>query len=216
MRPHSTILFGTDSGNRRFALESPLKINRVPVSDPTLYTFSPNFYYTWTRSHPATGVTVTTSVEVLDNPAPGVDGARLEKGLGNDFHWVLPPGMAKSEAQNVFTIEFAMNTSVGNDAVQVTVHFGWAEVQVQFAGQGGFAPRTTAGGQTAANTVAVGQHVEAKFVYDTTFTLNATNFSWSQPSGGSFLKEMATGTAHVPNDYKNDSYFDYGSSPVPD
>jgi len=74
-------------------------------------------------------------------------------------------------------------------------HVGYAEVQVQFAGQGDFAPRSTVGGQTQANTVVVGQKVHAKLVIDEEcFTVYSKQ--WSPPNPNDFIKYYETDDAH--------------------
>jgi len=106
------------------------------------------------------------------------------------LYWAKPNGVANDAVDRDFTFTFTVS---GGNTVALDAHIGYAEVQVQFAGQGGFASKTTAGGQTASNTVVVGQHVEAELHWDHTFTPTTAYLPhWSTPSGGDFVKNYIT------------------------
>jgi len=65
--------------------------------------------------------------------------------------------MANADAVRDFTFIASTDTN----ARSFDIHVAYAEIEIQFAGQGGFAPRSTTVGQTVANTVVVGQKVHA-------------------------------------------------------
>jgi hypothetical protein len=132
--------------------------------------------------------------------------------------WTKQASESFSEATRDFTFTFA----VDNDSVSLDLHIGYAEVQFAFAG-GEFAYRSTAGGATASNTVVVGQKVAAKVVYDSAFTpVTANNhfgvpitYTWSTPSGGSFVKDYVTSASsgdiiyHDTSDYNAEIFTSY-------
>jgi len=103
-----------------------------------------------------------------------------------NFTWTLPAGVSNEKALRDF--EFTFSVSGGN-SVSMFVHVGWAEVLIQFAGQGGFAPKTTSGGQTEENTVVVGQKVHAIVDYDPEFNVG---WQWSTPIGGDIVNNYET------------------------
>jgi len=69
------------------------------------------------------------------------------------------------------------------------VHIGYAEALVSFAGQGGFERKSITGGQTATNTVVVGQKVHAIVDYDDTFSMS---WQWSTPIGRNIVNNYET------------------------
>ena len=178
-----------------------LNYTNCPVG-PATFNFSDATFYTM-------GNSVTTSMNlwapsaysgssilVTNNPAAGQSGARLVQGTGasaNVWTWDVPEGMSKSEVQNEFTFEFKTWNRFGiSDTVVAYVHFGWAETQVQFAGQGGFHPSSATGTKTADNTVVVGQHVEAKLAWDSVFTLVTTSVLWNGPTPANSVQSYTT------------------------
>jgi hypothetical protein len=127
-----------------------------------------------------------------------------------DWTWTLPVGMSNAEAQRDFTftmtaIAYAFdpftgkkildsngNKIVAADAsLSIDVHIAYAEVQLQFAGEGGFAPKTVQGGQTSANTVVVRQKVQAKVKVDPFLTVTGY-YQWSSPTPNDAVKDYIT------------------------
>jgi hypothetical protein len=93
-----------------------------------------------------------------------------------------------------------------------TFHFAYAEVQVQFAGESGFAPKTTQGGQTAANTVVVGQKVQAKVETSDKIHLNKTyGVEWAYPSGGNAIRDYITDDSEGRVVELSETYFNNGT-----
>jgi len=111
-----------------------------------------------------------------------------------NFDWEKPEGVPNDAVYRDFTFTFTVS---GGNTVALNAHIGYAEVQTRFAGYGGFQSvhvknDLNKSDQSSANTVIVGQHVEAKFVHDPTFNLNSTNFTWMIPSGGGLVKDYIT------------------------
>ena len=133
---------------------------------------------------------------------------------GTTFTWTIPAGSHKSEVQNNFTLVFYIANDSGSETIEANVHFGWAEVHVRFAGQGWCHPSSATGAKTVDNTVIVGQHVEAKLVYDSSYALIAADNPWST-TGGAIVKDYVTNDSegyiveHGPSDIYHWTQFDY-------
>ena len=170
----------------------------------------------------------TGSVTVTPNATPGggaywslttVSGSG--GALGQTWIWTKPAGLQNNDPsiQRDFTFTYTVTSSSGNATpVSLYVHITYVEVLTQFAGEGGFKAINVKGDktdQTAANTVVIGQKVEAEYVYDPVLTLNISSYNqFSTPTGGSFVKDYITNDAiglvieHDQNDYIC-TYFDY-------
>jgi hypothetical protein len=128
---------------------------------------------------------------------------------GANFTWSKPVGLANSDS--TIDRDFTFRFTVGNlDTVDLNVHIAWAEVEVQFAGEGGFKHTSSTDTQSAGNTVVVGQKVEATLDYDPTVTLLSE--TWSAPTGGNFVKNYVTTTNtgtvtnHTSSDYTANTF----------
>ena len=167
---------------------SPSSSPQFNFSDKTFYTMVTEI----TVSMMGAGTGSISSISVKDDP-----NGLLIKGTGTittgiKYTWNVPYE-ERSGAQNTFTFEFKVWNGSGSDTVEAYVHFGWSKVQVQFAGQDGFKPRSAVGGQTDNNTVVVGQKIEAIIANDPAFQMGLpSTFCWSEPTGGDVVKNYTT------------------------
>ncbi|MDR2755339.1 MAG: hypothetical protein LBC20_06495, partial [Planctomycetaceae bacterium] len=132
----------------------------------------------------------------------------------NVFQQNKPTGLINNDSS--IDRDFTFRFTVDDMYVDLDVHIAWAEVQVQFAGQGGFKHTTTTDTQSTDNTVVVGQKVKAKLEYDPTVTLLSE--TWAIPTGGSYVKNYITnnntGTVvnHTSSDYTANTFEFYYTS----
>ena len=121
------------------------------------------------------------------------------------YTWKLPTGMTNADAQRDFTFEAVVYDSTGDlDHKTLYVHVGYAGIAIEFAGENGFKERSTVGGQTASNTVVVGQKVEAKIKTIGKVSVDMNTLRWSSPWGGDVVHNYITGPNEGRIEYLDD------------
>ncbi len=108
----------------------------------------------------------------------------------SEYDWLyrIPDDVANKDAPRDFTF----TATRGGVSLSIPVHVAYAEVVVQFAGEGDFVERTAVGGQTAQNTVVVGQKVHAIVETSDKITVDPGSIEWSQPGGGNVVHDYIT------------------------
>jgi len=110
---------------------------------------------------------------------------------------------------------FVATSSDGVTSKPITVHVGFAEVEVDFAGSNNFhmsaayehypPASPVAYPKTADNTVVIGQKVQARVVVDECFTL--ADCSWDSVPDGSIMPGVISGGTIIKNYVTNNNDF---------
>ena len=124
--------------------------------------------------------------------------------VSGSFTWTKPSSISNADARRDFTFTYFAYRDMNNNNVydagdiygcelgSLNAHIGYAEIVIQFAGAGDFKERTTTGGQTANNTVVVGQKVHATIETSDKVSVNTSSIVWAHPSGGNVVRNYVT------------------------
>ncbi len=85
--------------------------------------------------------------------------------------------------------DFTFTATRGGKSASIPVHVAYAEISIQFAGEGDFVERTAVGGQTVKNTVVVGQKVHAIVETSDKITVDPGSIIWSHDFGGYVVRD---------------------------